>query len=151
MKRKKLQTHIKFFDDLTPGELLDICIARIKVFVVEQNCPYQDIDHHDRASWHVWLGDDAGLAAYCRVLPAGETFEGVAIGRVITLRRGLGLGAKVLREGISVACEKFAAKTTVLEAQTYARGFYEKAGFVAFGEEFLEDDIPHIKMRLSFE
>lgn len=137
---------VRRLDELTARELHEIYKLRVAVFVVEQHCPYQEVDDADRASYHVWLEDGDGIAAYLRVIPAGVNFEAVAIGRVIAVRRRCGLGTRIVSEGIRVAREELGATRIVLEAQTYARGLYEKLGFRAVSEEFLEDGIPHIRM-----
>lgn len=137
---------VRRFDELTARELHEIYKLRVAVFVVEQRCPYQEVDDADRASYHVWLEDAGGIAAYLRVIPAGVNFEDVSIGRVIAVRRRCGLGTRIVSEGIRVAREELGATRIVLEAQTYARGLYEKLGFRAVSEEFLEDGIPHIRM-----
>lgn len=136
----------KHFSKLTTQELFEIFKLRVSVFVVEQKCYYQEVDEHDSAAYHVWLYDEDGIEAYLRVLPAGETFEEVSIGRVIAVKRRHGLGTKIVAAGIEVAREKLGAKKIKIEAQTYARALYEKLGFVQVGEEFLEDGIPHIPM-----
>ncbi len=136
----------KHFSELTTQELFEIFKLRVSVFVVEQKCYYQEVDEHDSAAYHVWLHDEDGIEAYLRVLPAGETFEEVSIGRVIAVKRRRGLGTKIVAAGIDVAREKLGAKKIKIEAQTYARALYEKLGFVQVGEEFLEDGIPHIPM-----
>lgn len=147
MKTEKgMKLVISRFDELTARELHEIYKLRISVFVVEQYCPYQEVDDADKASYHVWLEDGDGIAAYLRVIPAGVNFEDVAIGRVIAVRRRCGLGTRIVSEGIRVAREELGATRIVLEAQTYARGLYEKLGFRAVSEEFLEDGIPHIRM-----
>lgn len=140
---------IKRFEELTLDELYEIIRLRIAVFVVEQNCIYQDLDDKDRSAYHVFLKEDDRIQAYLRVLDKGVAFEDVAIGRVISAKRRCGLGSRVLAEGIRVAYEKLNAKRIVLHAQTYARAFYEQQGFVQSSEEFLEDDIPHIEMTLE--
>jgi len=140
---------VKRFEELTPDELYEIIRLRIAVFVVEQNCIYQDLDDRDRSAYHVFLRDEEGIQAYLRVLDKGVALEDVAIGRVISAKRRSGLGSRVLAEGIRVACEKLGAERIVLHAQTYARAFYERQGFVQTSEEFLEDDIPHIEMTLE--
>ncbi|MBE6991492.1 MAG: GNAT family N-acetyltransferase [Ruminococcaceae bacterium] len=140
---------IKHFSQLSARELYDILELRVSVFVVEQNCPYQELDGHDRNAYHVWLQDDDGIQAYLRVLDKGVTMDEVAIGRVVTRQRRIGLGTKILNIGIEVAKEKYAAKKIMLEAQVYAKSLYEKAGFRQMGEEFLEDGIPHIPMLLE--
>lgn len=140
---------IKHFSQLTIQELYDILTLRVSVFVVEQNCPYQELDGHDKDAYHVWLRDENGIQAYLRVLDKGITMEETAIGRVVTRQRRCGLGLRILDSGINVAKEKFGAKKIMLEAQVYAKSLYEKAGFRQVGEEFLEDGIPHIPMLLE--
>ncbi len=143
-----METVVKTFRELTPDELFDIYRLRVEVFVVEQNCAYQDIDDADKVSYHVWLKDERGILAYLRVLPAGAQYETVGIGRVIAAVRRKGYGSAVLAEGIKVAKEKLNADVITVGAQVYARGLYEKAGFKQVSEEYLEDNIPHIKMEL---
>ena len=140
---------IKQFEELSTDELYEILKARVAVFVVEQNCAYQEIDNKDRYSYHVFLKDDTGIKAYLRVIDKGVSFEEVSIGRVLTLKRGCGLGSKILAEGIKIAKERMNADRIKIEAQTYAKGFYAKAGFKQVSEEFLEDGIPHIQMVLE--
>ena len=135
------------FDELSAAELHKIYSLRCAVFVVEQNCPYQDIDEHDRRALHLWLAEDGEMLAYLRVLPAGEAFEEPSLGRVIAVKRRQGLGSRIVAEGIRTARERFGAESIRIEAQTYARRLYEKLGFIQVSEEFLEDGIPHIQMR----
>ena len=137
---------VKHFDELTARELFDLYKLRVSVFVVEQNCPYQEVDDADRMSYHVWLRDENGIAACLRVIPAGVSFEDVSIGRVIAVRRRCGLGTRIVTEGLRVAQEKLGAQRVTIEAQTYARALYENLGFRRTSEEFLEDGIPHIRM-----
>ena len=139
---------VKHFDELTKEELFALYELRVSVFVVEQNCPYQEIDEADKRAYHVWL-EENGIRAYLRVLPRGAVFEEASIGRVLAIPRRQGLGSRILSEGIRVAKEKFSAESIVIEAQSYAKGLYEKKGFVQVSDEFLEDGIPHIKMRLD--
>ena len=140
---------IKHFDELTTHELYEILKLRVSVFVVEQNCPYQEIDDADQKAYHVYLKDETGIQAYLRVLPKGVTFQEASVGRVIAVKRRCGLGSRILSEGIKLAKERFGAECIVMGAQVYARGLYEKAGFVQSSSEFLEDGIPHIKMALQ--
>jgi ElaA protein len=144
-----MELNVKQYKELTLDELHDIYRYRVSVFVVEQNCPYQEVDGNDKVSWHLWLEDKGEMVAYLRVLPAGTTFEDVSIGRMICTRRRQGLATQLLREGIKLAVEKFHAERITIEAQVYARGLYEKVGFVQTSDEFLEDGIPHIKMTLE--
>lgn len=140
---------VKHFKELTLEELVDIYKLRVAVFVVEQMCPYQEVDDADKAAYHVWLRDENGIQAYARALPQGATFPTASIGRVIAVKRRCGLGSKIVEAAVNVAKEKFHADTLTIEAQVYARGLYEKAGFVQVSEPFLEDGIPHIKMELT--
>ena len=140
---------VKHFNELSAQDLFEIYKLRVSVFVVEQNCPYQEVDDADPLAYHLCLKDDSGIQAYLRVLPAGVNHKEVSIGRVIAVKRRQGLGTQLLKEGITVAREKFSAKCIELDAQTYARKLYENLGFVQQGDEFLEDGIPHIPMLLE--
>lgn len=136
----------KHFTQLARDELFQIYKLRVSVFIVEQQCAYPEIDDADQVAWHLWLQDGDGIAAYLRVLPPGATFDTASIGRVIAVKRRQGLGSRIVAEGIRAARERFGAQTITIEAQTYARALYERAGFVQTSEEFLEDGIPHIRM-----
>ncbi len=140
---------VKHFDELTTRELYDVLQARVAVFVVEQDCPFQEIDGKDFFSHHVFYSENGQIQAYVRVVEPHQGRADVSIGRVLTVKRGTGLGKEIMREGIRVAGEKLNAKRIHLEAQSYARGFYEQLGFRQISEEFLEDDIPHIEMLLT--
>ena len=140
---------IKHFNELTNEELWAIYKLRVDVFVVEQQCPYPEVDEADKVAYHVWLKDDTGIQAYLRVLPAGATFKEPSVGRVISVKRRQGLGSQILAVGIQVAKEKFHAKTLIIGAQLYARAFYEQAGFVQSSPEYIEDGITHIHMKLE--
>ena len=134
----------KHFSQLSAVELYKILAVRSAVFVVEQNCAYQDPDGLDDICYHLWMEENGEIKAYLRIFAADE--EWAKIGRVITTERGKGLGAEILSAGVN-ACKELLGKDKIfIEAQCYAIGFYEKGGFVCVGEEFLEDGIPHIKM-----
>ncbi len=141
-----LVLHKKLFRELTVDELYEILRVRAEVFVVEQDCVYQDMDGDDQVSVHLWLTDGGKVVALCRVCPAGTHMEEVSIGRVITTERGKGYGKRIMLEGIKVAQEHFNAKRIDIEAQEYARGFYEQVGFRQSSEPFILDGIPHIRM-----
>ena len=144
-----METFVKRFDELTVDELYEILKLRADVFVIEQQCIYPDIDQKDRKSLHVFVKDQNEIVAYLRVLEKGISFDEVGIGRVISKYRRKGLGTVVLKAGIQAAKEIYHADEIILEAQTYAKSFYELQGFVQCSEEFLEDGIPHIKMNLK--
>ncbi|MBQ4134738.1 MAG: GNAT family N-acetyltransferase [Methanocorpusculum sp.] len=144
-----MQLLVKHFTELSAAELYAILRARQDVFVVEQNCPFAEIDGKDLDAYHLWFEENGEILAYARVLDCGVSFETPAVGRVISIRRREGLGSRILSEGIRIAREKYSAEAVMLEAQVYARKLYEKQGFVQVSEEFLEDGIPHIIMRLE--
>lgn len=139
---------IKRFDELTLDELYNILQLRTQVFIVEQNCVYNDPDGKDQSAWHLMAIEDDKLAAYTRILPPGVSYDSPAIGRVVTSssKRRSGLGKEIMRRSIET-CEKLFGKTSItLSAQVYLQRFYESLGFIVVGEEYLEDGIPHIKM-----
>lgn len=136
----------KHFKTLTPTDLHSIYKLRISVFVVEQNCPYQEVDDADKDAYHIWLEDEEGIQAYARILPPGITFKEASIGRIIARKRRCGLGTRIVKEAIKTAEKEFHAETIKIEAQVYAKSLYEKVGFVQKSEPFLEDGIPHILM-----
>lgn len=138
---------MKHFDDLTNRELYKIMQARVAVFVVEQNCPYQEIDGKDYESYHMFYEDNGKIAAYLRFFPLEDNI--VQLARVLTIQRGIGLGGKILHEGVEEIHRRFHPRKIVLEAQCYATGFYAKEGFQICSEQFLEDDIPHVWMELE--
>ena len=142
---------IKHFSELTLEELHDILKLRTEFFIVEQNCPYQDIDGADKVAYHLYLKENNEILAYLRVLPEGATYKEASIGRVVSARRREGLATRLLKEGIIVAKEKFDATTLTIGAQSYARKLYENVGFTQCSEEYLEDGIPHIHMSLNIE
>ncbi|MDO4459864.1 MAG: GNAT family N-acetyltransferase [Clostridia bacterium] len=137
--------NVKKFTELTTEELYDIIASRESVFVVEQNCPYQETDGVDREATHLWLEEEGAIKAYLRIFMKNEST--VQIGRVLTTERGKGYGGDLLHRAVEYIEENIKPAIIFLEAQTYATGFYEKEGFVSFGEVFLEDGIPHIKMQ----
>lgn len=139
---------VKKFDELTTAELYEILRARAEIFVVEQNCVYQDLDGTDYNSLHVFYEENGKVLAYVRAFLKKDEEGAVQIGRVLTIRHGEGLGGKILKESIRIIREHFHTEKLYLEAQCYATGFYEKEGFQVCSEEFLEDGIPHVEMEL---
>ncbi len=138
---------VKHFDDLNTKELYEILKTRSEIFVVEQDCVYQDLDDKDQDAIHVFCWNDEGRVAGClRVFMKDKEDKVAQIGRVVTLEHGKGLGGKLLRKGVEVAERSFDACSIYLEAQKYAIGYYEKEGFEVISDEFLEDGIPHVQM-----
>ena len=141
-----METVVKKFEELTVVELYEILKLRAEVFVVEQDCVYQDIDDKDKGAWHVFLRDDDGIEAYLRVLDKGVAFDEISIGRVVAKKREKGFGKAVMEAGMKVAEEKLGADRIRIVAQSYAEGFYQKTGFVTVSDEFMYDGIPHVYM-----
>ena len=136
----------KFFEELTTTELYEIMKARVNVFVVEQNCPYPELDDIDYESLHIYYENAGHVQAYIRAFVKEPGT--VQMGRVLTVERGKGLGGDLLKEGLREIRSNFDLQKIYIEAQTYAIGFYEREGFVVCSGEFLEDGIPHVKMEL---
>ena len=143
--------HKKLFKELTVDELYELLRIRSDVFVVEQDCVYQDMDGDDQKSIHLWLTVADKVVALARVCPAGTHMKEISIGRVITTERGKGYGKQIMLYAIEAAKERFGAKQIDLEAQEYAKGFYESVGFKKSSETFILDGIPHIRMTLNIE
>ena len=141
-----MQLFIKHFNELSVDELYDILAARAEVFVVEQNCAYQDLDGIDKNAYHLYYKESGKIVAYLRVIDKGERLDEVSIGRVISLKRRCGFGSALMQEGLRVAKEKFGATKVKIGAQLYAKPFYESVGFKQISGEYLEDGIPHIYM-----
>lgn len=142
----ELKITVSTFDALSPNRLYGILRLRAEVFVVEQECAYLDPDGQDQAALHVCIDDADGLAAYLRILP-GDAEDDAIIGRVVSRTRRRGLGMRVMQAGIEAAADLWGARSIRLAAQVYARAFYERLGFCAISEPFLEDGIAHVWMR----
>ncbi|WP_180897163.1 GNAT family N-acetyltransferase [Martelella soudanensis] len=135
-------------DALTAGELHDVFRLRIEVFVVEQACPYPELDGKDPQALHLRLLDEGRLAAYARIFAAGETAPEARIGRVVVAPgfRGRRLGERVMREAIA-ACGKLSPSADIaISAQAHLQRFYGSLGFSVTSAEYLEDGIPHVDM-----
>ena len=141
----------KHFDELTLTELYEILHLRNEVFIVEQNCPYQDLDHKDHKCWHLMCWENNKLLAYTRLVPPGISFTEPSIGRVVTsptVRRS-GIG-KILMDRSITECHKLFGKQPIrIGAQSYLIKFYQSLGFSIASDEYLEDGIPHVEMLLS--
>lgn len=145
----KLNWILKKFEALTPYELYDIMWLRNEVFVVEQNCVYQDADYKDQKGWHYMGVDEEGkLMAYVRLLPPGISYEEPSIGRVLTnpSARGTGVGRVLMQQAIEQCKALFGDVPIKIGAQFYLLKFYSSLGFVQTSEIYLEDNIEHIEM-----
>jgi ElaA protein len=140
---------IKRFNELSSAELYSVLQLRSEVFVVEQNCVYQDIDDKDAKALHVLGYCQNELSAYSRLFDAGNYFDEASIGRVIVRQkfRKFNFGHDLMRASIAAIEENFNQTAITISAQEYLKNFYESHGFVQTSEFYLEDDIPHIEMK----
>jgi ElaA protein len=144
-----LHWEYKQFDELTAAELYAILQLRNEVFSVEQNCVYQDADDKDQPALHLCGWDGNKLAAYCRILPKGISYQHPSIGRVVTspqYRKG-GYGREMMQLAVTKTIEYFNDTIIIISAQLYLKQFYGSIGFAQISDEYLEDGIPHIKMQ----
>lgn len=146
-----LQWQVVPFSALDTTTLYKLLKLRVDVFVVEQNCPYPELDDKDldAGTLHIFLKKDQKILAYSRVLAPGVSYDGVpAIGRVCVSQtaRRLGLGEALVGQAIATCQSTWPGRDIYISAQCYLQKFYESMGFVAASEPYLEDDIPHLKM-----
>jgi ElaA protein len=143
-----MKWNLKQFDDLTPEELYQILQLRNEVFIVEQNCPYQDLDNKDLKAFHLMGIQQNKLLAYSRLIAPGISYSESSIGRVVSSPsvRKSGIGKKLMTESITQIRNLFHTDTIRIGAQLYLKKFYESFGFIQDGDTYLEDNIPHIIM-----
>lgn len=143
----------KPFTQLSPRELYSILQLRIEVFVVEQNCVFQDADDKDQLSWHLMGWHNNQLAAYTRLVPAGITYPESSIGRVVTFpkMRNSGIGKTLMEKSIEMIYILWSKQPIRIGAQLYLKKFYESFGFQQCSDIYLEDNIEHIGMILNNE
>ena len=139
---------IKDFNQLSTQDLYAILQLRSEVFVVEQDCVYLDLDGKDQLAYHVLGYKDLKLIAYARVFKPGDYFSKSSIGRIIVKKeyRRFKYGDHLVQNSIEFIEKKFKEKEILISAQAYLINFYNNLGFVQKGEQYLEDNIPHIKM-----
>lgn len=139
---------IKEFRDLSLEELYELLQLRSEIFVVEQDCVYQDIDGKDADALHIIGKKDGKIVGYARCFPPKYYFEEAAIGRVLVKKsqRKYGYGHLILKASINAIAKHYKTREIKLSAQQYLTAFYESHGFMQIGEGYLEDGIPHIAM-----
>lgn len=139
-----LSWHVRRFDELTVAQLYAIVALRERVFVVEQGCMYLDADGKDLCARHLWAEAGGELVAYCRIIPAGEKYDEVSIGRVIVshAHRGSGLGKQLMQRAFAA----IGPAAIRIGAQSYLETFYRDLGFVPASEPYVEVGIPHLEM-----
>lgn len=143
-----MEIKVKVYQDLEIDELYAIMALRAAVFVVEQNCVYQDLDYKDQKALHVMGWIKGKLVAYTRLFGPGDYFDQASIGRVIVSmdQRGHNYGHQIMSASINAITQHYKTDRIDISAQTYLEQFYTAHGFLPSGEEYLEDGIPHIKM-----
>ena len=144
-----MHLQIRKFEELSNSALHDIMKLRCEVYIVEQHCPYADIDGNDEAALHMMCrSDDGGLAGTLRILSPGVTYDTAAIGRVAVSPacRGLGYAREMMKTATYYTVKRLGHRTIKIGAQDYLRSFYASLGFSPISEVYLEDDIPHIDM-----
>ena len=147
-----MKVEAKKFSELSVKELYELLKLRTEIFVVEQECIYQDMDGKDNKAVHI-LGKEDTLVAYTRIFGPGDYYDEPSIGRVVVdkKRRGEDKGKEIMNESINYIKNNMQEKEIVLSAQKYLDKFYRDLGFKSEGEDYLEDGIPHQKMRLVIE
>ena len=142
---------IKAFDQLSLQELYTILTLRTNVFVIEQACPYPEVDGKDPNCLHLLGTINGELVAYLRILPAGLRYDEVSIGRVVVKpsHRGKGLGRLMMEQAIHCITNEWKESQIKIGAQAYLEKFYQSLGFKPVSEVYLEDDIPHLDMLYS--
>ncbi len=139
---------IKSFSDLSTNELYDLLQLRSEIFVVEQDCVYQDLDGKDQKAIHILGLKNNRVVAYTRIFKAGDYLAQASIGRVLVKdrERKHGYGIDIMKASIKAIEERFGETSIALSAQTYLKRFYNSLGFIEKGGEYLEDGIPHVMM-----
>ena len=138
--------------EVSATDLYQILKLRQDVFIVEQNCIYEDIDDLDPNSEHVFLKNDGKIIAYSRIVPAGMKFEYPSIGRIVINKshRGKGFGKEIVQKSLNILSER-KVKVVLIEAQSHLQRFYETLGFKKISDSYPVDGISHIKMTYEFE
>lgn len=139
---------LKKFNELNTEEIYDILKLRNEVFIVEQECAYQDCDGRDKNAYHLMIIDDGEIASYLRILGKGVSYNEISIGRVIVnpKYRKKGLARKMMLKALEFIQNELNEDSIRIEAQAYLVKFYESLGFKKVSEVFLEDNIPHVEM-----
>ncbi|PWJ43925.1 GNAT family N-acetyltransferase [Sediminitomix flava] len=140
---------LKSYNELSKEELYEIIQLRVLVFVIEQDCPYQDLDNKDQDSYHLMQRDENNrLMGYLRIVKPGISYEEPSLGRIVTHPdfRRQGWGVPLVEKGISFITNQLKKDSIRISAQMYLRKFYEGIGFKQVSEEYLEDNIPHMEM-----
>lgn len=144
---------ISHFNDISVDHFHDIAALRIKIFVIEQNCPYQELDGKDKDAFHLYyINQNNEVVAATRILPQGISYDEVSIGRVVVDEsyRGTGLGHEIMKQSMLFIKEQYGDVDVRLSAQKHLENYYGRHNFRSTGKEYLEDGIPHVEMLYKF-
>lgn len=146
-----MQWFLKKFDELSLNEFYYILKLRVDIFVVEQNCPYPELDNKDQIAHHLYCKDKNEVIAYTRIFKPADYYKEAAFGRVAVHQdfRKREIGKQLIKKTIAETYKLFGNTSIKIGGQTYLKGFYESFGFKQIGDEYLEDGIPHIYMILK--
>ena len=145
---------LKKFQDLTVDEFHDILLLRINVFIVEQNCPYPELDDKDKIAFHLFgINKENKMIAYTRIFKPGDYYKEAACGRVVVHQdyRNQKMGFQLVEQTIIEIHKLFGNTNSKIGAQTYLNNFYQSFGFHQVGDDYIEDGIPHIHMLINNE
>ena len=145
----KFEHQVKSFQELSLEEFHDIIALRIQIFIIEQNCPYQEVDGKDKLAHHLFFKNEMDeIIAVTRILPQGISYTEVAIGRVVVHEdyRGTGLGNQLMADSMNFVKDEYGKVPVRLSAQKHLENYYGNHGFKSTGKEYLEDGIPHVEM-----
>ena len=149
-----IEKNVEHYSQLNIDHFHDIIALRIKIFVIEQDCPYQDLDGKDKVGYHLFYTNNKDeVVAATRILPQNISYAEVSIGRVVVDKdyRGLGLGDLIMKESMNFVQAEFGQVNIRLSAQKHLENYYGKHGFASTGKEYLEDGIPQIEMLYKSE
>lgn len=138
---------LKKFNQLTPDELYEIIKLRVEIFIVEQNCPYQDLDDKDLVSYHLFLKDNDEIIAVLRIIPEYVSYDEMSIGRVVVKKthRGRGIAKSMMKKAMEFIVNDLGKNSIKLSGQAYLTDFYQELGFKKVSDEYLEDGIKHFQ------
>lgn len=146
---EKINWHIKHFNELTVPEYHELMALRTAIFVVEQDCPYQEVDNKDKVAYHVFgMNQENHCVAVARILPPNISYPEISIGRIALAKneRGRGIADDLMNQCFEFIEQQFGKQNIRISAQEYLLHFYNRHGFVRVSEMYLEDNIPHIEM-----
>lgn len=147
-----MQSIVRSFNELSNAELYNILRLRAEIFVVEQDCVYNDLDGNDEVAHHLMIKDSDGqVVAYVRMLNKGTRFTQASIGRLVVAKeaRFKGLARRIMTEAAQWMTDNWQLEDIHISAQKYLKAFYSSLGYVIVGDDYLEDGIPHLGMDLK--